>query len=173
MLEGYAQAGETEEAAKIFHQLTREGIKQNEFTFCSIINGCTAPTASVEQGKQFHAYAIKLRLNNALCVSSSLVTMYAKRGNIESTHEVFKRQMERDLVSWNSMISGYAQHGQAKKALEIFEEIQKRNLEVDAITFIGIISAWTHAGLVGKGQNYLNVMVNGHHINPMMGTTPA
>ncbi|KAL2981600.1 hypothetical protein AAZX31_13G298600 [Glycine max] len=161
MLEGYAQAGETEEAAKIFHQLTREGIKQNEFTFCSIINGCTAPTASVEQGKQFHAYAIKLRLNNALCVSSSLVTMYAKRGNIESTHEVFKRQMERDLVSWNSMISGYAQHRQAKKALEIFEEIQKRNLEVDAITFIGIISAWTHAGLVGKGQNYLNVMVNG------------
>ncbi|KAG4981051.1 hypothetical protein JHK82_034298 [Glycine max] len=66
MLAGYAQAGETEEAAKIFHQLTREGIKPNEFTFCSIINACTAPTASVEQGKQFHAYAIKLRLNNAL-----------------------------------------------------------------------------------------------------------
>ncbi|KAG4986677.1 hypothetical protein AAZX31_12G173000 [Glycine max] len=168
MLAGYAQAGETEEAAKIFHQLTREGIKPNEFTFCSIINACTAPTASVEQGKQFHAYAIKLRLNNALCVSSSLVTLYAKRGNIESAHEIFKRQKERDLVSWNSMISGYAQHGQAKKALEVFEEMQKRNLEVDAITFIGVISACAHAGLVGKGQNYFNIMINDHHINPTM-----
>ncbi|KAL9322675.1 hypothetical protein ACSQ67_010728 [Phaseolus vulgaris] len=168
MLAGYAHAGETEEAAKIFHQLTREGIKPNEFTFCSIINACTAPTASVEQGKQFHAYAIKLRLNNALCVSSSLVTMYAKRGNIDSAREVFKRQKERDLVSWNSMISGYAQHGQAKKALEVFEEMQKQKLQVDAITFIGVISACTHAGLVEKGQNYFNVMINDHHVNPTM-----
>ncbi|KAL2331936.1 hypothetical protein Fmac_019517 [Flemingia macrophylla] len=168
MLAGYAQAGETEEAAKIFHRLTREGIKPNEFTFSSIINACTAPTASVEQGKQFHAYAIKLRLNNFLCVSSSLVTMYAKRGNIDSAREVFKRQKERDLVSWNSMISGYAQHGQAKKALEVFEEMRKQNMEVDAITFIGVISACTHAGLVEKGQNYFNVMVNDHHINPTM-----
>jgi len=168
MLAGYAQAGETEEAVKTFHQLTREGIKPNEFTFCSIINACTAPTASVEQGKQFHAYAIKLRYNNALCVSSSLVTMYAKRGNIDSAHEVFKRQNERDLVSWNSMISGYAQHGQAKKALEVFEEMQRQKLQVDAITFIGVISACTHAGLVDKGQNYFNVMINDHHINPTM-----
>ncbi|KAK7324868.1 hypothetical protein VNO77_28762 [Canavalia gladiata] len=168
MLAGYAQTGETEEAAKIFLQLTKEGIRPNEFTFSSIINACAAPTASVEQGKQFHAYAIKMRLNNALCVSSALVTMYAKRGNIDSAHEVFKRQKERDLVSWNSMISGYAQHGQARKALEVYEEMQRQNLEVDAVTFVGVISACTHAGLVDKGQNYFNVMINDHHINPTM-----
>ncbi|XP_027344168.1 pentatricopeptide repeat-containing protein At2g27610 [Abrus precatorius] len=168
MLAGYAQTGETEEAAKIFLQLTKEGIRPNEFTFSSIINACAAPTASVEQGKQFHANAVKMRLNNALCVSSALVTMYAKRGNIDSAYEVFKRQKERDLVSWNSMISGYAQHGQAKKALEVFEEMQKRNLEVDAVTFIGVISACTHAGLVDKGQNYFDVMINHRHINPTM-----
>ncbi|KAK7272215.1 hypothetical protein RJT34_28688 [Clitoria ternatea] len=168
MLAGYAQAGETEAAAKIFHQLTREGIKPNEFTFSSIINACAAPTASVEQGKQFHAYAIKTRLINALCVNSALVTMYAKRGNIDSANEVFKRQKERDLVSWNSMISGYAQHGQANKALEVFEEMQKQNMEVDAVTFIGVISACTHAGLVEKGQNYFDAMINDHYVNPTM-----
>ncbi|KAI4334257.1 hypothetical protein L6164_018968 [Bauhinia variegata] len=166
MLAGYAKAGETEEAAKIFLQLTKEGIKPNEYTFSSIINACAAPTASVEQGKQFHACAIKTRLNDALCVSSALVTMYAKRGNIESAYEVFKRQGERDLVSWNSMISGYAQHGHAKKALEIFDEMKKQNLEMDAITFIGVITACTHAGLVEDGQNYINMMVNDHHIRP-------
>ncbi|CAI8592890.1 unnamed protein product [Vicia faba] len=168
MLAGYAQTGETEEAAKIFRQLIKEGIQPNEFTFSSIINACAAPTAAAEQGKQFHAYAIKMRLNNAICVCSSLVTMYAKRGNIDSAHEVFKRQKERDLVSWNSMISGYAQHGQAKKALEVFDAMQKRNMEVDAVTFIGVITACTHAGLVEKGQNYFNSMINDHHIYPTM-----
>ncbi|OIW15808.1 hypothetical protein TanjilG_04343 [Lupinus angustifolius] len=168
MLAGYAQAGETEEAAKIFLHLTREGTKPNEFTFSSIINACAAPTAAVEQGKQFHASALKMRFNNALCVSSALVTMYAKRGNIVSAHEVFKRQQERDLVSWNSMISGYAQHGQARKALEVFEEMQKQNLQVDAITFVGVFSACTHAGLVDEGQNYFNVMINDYQIDPTM-----
>ncbi|MED6205250.1 Pentatricopeptide repeat-containing protein [Stylosanthes scabra] len=122
--------------------------------------------AAVEQGKQFHACAIKMRLNNALCVSSALVTMYAKRGNIESAHEVFKRQKERDLVSWNSMISGYAQHGQANKALEVFEKMQKQNMEMDVVTFVGVISACTHAGLVDKGEKYFNLMINDHHISP-------
>ncbi|CAL5200650.1 unnamed protein product [Lathyrus oleraceus] len=168
MLAGYAQTGETEEAAKIFRQLIKEGVKPNEFTFSSILNACAAPTAAAEQGKQFHAYAIKMRLNNAVCVCSSLVTMYAKRGNIDSAHEVFKRQKERDLVSWNSMISGYAQHGQAKKALEVFDAMQKRNMEVDVVTFIGVITACTHAGLVEKGQSYFNSMINDHHINPTM-----
>ncbi|KAF7815553.1 pentatricopeptide repeat-containing protein [Senna tora] len=168
MVAGYAQTGETEEAVKIFLQLVKEGIKPNEFTFSSIINACASPTASVEQGKQFHASAIKMRLDNALCVSSALVTMYAKRGNIESAHEVFKRQGERDLVSWNSMISGYAQHGHANKALEVFEKMKNQNLEVDSITFIGVISACTHAGLVDEGQSYFNMMVNDHLITPTM-----
>ncbi|KAJ1390243.1 Tetratricopeptide-like helical domain superfamily [Sesbania bispinosa] len=73
MLAGYAQTGETEEAAKIFCQLTKEGIKPNEFTFSSIINACAAPTAAVEQGKQFHACAIKMRFNNALCACNSVI----------------------------------------------------------------------------------------------------
>ena len=59
--------------------------------------------------------------------------MYAKRGNIESASKVFQRQRERDLVSWNSMISGYAQHGRAKKALEVFKEMQRQNMTMSMI----------------------------------------
>ncbi|KAJ4724792.1 Pentatricopeptide repeat-containing protein [Melia azedarach] len=168
MLAGCAQIGDTEAAVKIFRQLTSEGVKPNEFTFSSVINACAAPTAAVEQGKQFHAFSIKSKLNNALCVSSALVTMYAKKGNIECAKEVFKRQGERDLVSWNSMIAGYAQHGQARKALEIFGEMQNQGLEMDGITFIGVITACTHAGLVDEGQQYFDIMVKDHHIYPTM-----
>lgn len=168
MLAGYAQIGETEGCVKLFAHLTKEGFLPNEFTFSSVIHACAAPTAAVEQGKQFHALSIKSRLNDALCVSSALITMYAKRGNIESAKEVFKRQNERDLVSWNSMISGFAQHGQVKKALEVFVDMQRQQLKFDGITFIGVISACTHAGLVDEGQRYFNLMVEDHNICPTM-----
>ncbi|GAV58577.1 PPR domain-containing protein/PPR_2 domain-containing protein/DYW_deaminase domain-containing protein [Cephalotus follicularis] len=168
MLAGYGQIDDTEEAIKIFMWLTKEGIKPNEFTFSSVIHVCAAPTAAVEQGKQFHAWAIKSRFSNSFFVSSALVTMYAKKGNIDSANAVFDRQRERDLVSWNSMIFGYAQHGHAKKALKVFEEMRRQNFEMDCITFIAVISACTHAGLVIEGQRYFNMMVNDQHIDPKM-----
>ncbi|KAL0417607.1 UNVERIFIED_CONTAM: Pentatricopeptide repeat-containing protein [Sesamum radiatum] len=168
MLVGYAQEEDTEGAVKFFGQLAKEGVKPNEFTFSSILNACATPSAAIEQGKQFHAGSIKFGYNNALMVSSALVTLYAKKGNIESANEVFKRQQERDLVSWNSMISGYAQHGYGEKALQVFKEMQERNLEMDEITFIGVISACTHSGLVSEGELYFDMMVNNLHISPTM-----
>ncbi|OMO89147.1 hypothetical protein COLO4_19916 [Corchorus olitorius] len=168
MLAGYAQIGDSEGASKTFIQLAKEGFKPNKYTFSSAINACAASTAPLEQGKQFHAWAIKSKLSDALCVSSALVTMYAKRGNIDNAYQVFKRQPERDLVSWNSMVSGYAQHGHAKKALEVFEEMQRQKIEMDDITFIGVISACTHSGFVEEGEKYFNMMVKDHHILPTM-----
>lgn len=168
MLAGYAQVGEIDGAVKIFLKLAKEGIRPNEFTFSSVIHACAGPTAAAEQGKQFHTLSIKTRLNNALCVSSALVTMYAKRGIIESANEVFKRQRERDLISWNSMISGFAQHGQGKKALQIFEDMRRKQIKMDGITFIGVISACTHVGLVDEGQRYFEMMVKDYHISPTM-----
>lgn len=66
------------------------------------------------------------------------------------------------------MISGYAQHGHGQKALEVFDEMRRRDFEMDDITFIGVISACTHAGLVDEGQRYFNMMVKDHHIDPTM-----
>ncbi|GAB4859766.1 Pentatricopeptide repeat-containing protein At2g27610 [Ancistrocladus abbreviatus] len=168
MVAGYAQIGDTEGAINIFRELTKEGIWPNEFTFSSVINACAAPIAAAEQGKQFHAFSIKSGFSNALCVSSALVTMYAKRGNIRNANEVFNGQGERDLVSWNSMISGFAQHGYGKKALKIFKEMQRQKMEMDGITFIGVISACTHAGLVVEGEKYFDLMIKEHHLSPTM-----
>ncbi|CAI9114305.1 OLC1v1014997C1 [Oldenlandia corymbosa var. corymbosa] len=168
MLAGYAQAENIEGAVNVFQQLAREGVRPNEYTFSSVIDACNAPTATAEQGKQFHASSIKTGYSNALCVSSALVTMYAKRGNIESADAVFKRQQVRDLVSWNSMITGYAQHGYGKKALMVFEEMRMKNMAMDSVTFIGIISACTHVGLVKEGERYFDMMINDLQILPTM-----
>ena len=168
MLAGYAQVGDTEGAISIYCKLGNEGYHPNEYTFSSVMNSCAAPEAAVEQGKQFHAFSIKYGYNNYLCISSALVTMYSKKGNIESADKVFRRQGERDLVSWNSMISGYAQHGYAHKAIEVFEEMREKNISMDGITFIGVISACTHAGLLEEGQKYFDQMVMKHHVCPTM-----
>ncbi|KAG6433092.1 hypothetical protein SASPL_104699 [Salvia splendens] len=168
MLVAYAQQDDTEGAVRFYGQLAKEGAWPNEFTFSTIINACETQSAATDQGKLFHASSIKSGYNNTLIVSSALVTMYAKKGDIESGDQVFKRQQERDLVSWNSMISGYAQHGYGEKALGVFKEMQKRDLEMDDITFIGVISACTHIGLVSEGEAYFDMMVNKLHISPTM-----
>ncbi|XP_073155840.1 pentatricopeptide repeat-containing protein At2g27610 isoform X1 [Henckelia pumila] len=168
MLSGYAQEDDIKGAVTIFLRLAKDGIRPNEFTFSSIINACAMPRAAAQQGKQFHASSIKFCCNNAVIVSSALVTMYAKKGDIESANEIFKRQQKRDLVSWNSMISGYAHHGYGEKALKVFEEMQNRNLEMDEITFIGVISACTHAGLVHEGQIFFDMMRKKLYIPPTM-----
>ncbi|KAG7019303.1 Pentatricopeptide repeat-containing protein, partial [Cucurbita argyrosperma subsp. argyrosperma] len=166
MLSGLAQIGDSEKAMELFNQLVKEGVKPNEYSFSSVINACSSPTATAEHGKQVHATSIKSGKSNALCVSSALVTMYSKRGNIESANKVFIRQEEKDTVSWNSMITGYAQHGDAKKALEVFQVMQNKGLSMDDVTFIGVLTACTHAGLVQEGEKYFNIMTNDCHINP-------
>ncbi|XP_038878171.1 pentatricopeptide repeat-containing protein At2g27610 isoform X2 [Benincasa hispida] len=165
MLSGLAQTGDFEKAMEVFIQLVKEGVKPNEYTFSSVINACSSPAATVEHGKQIHATAVKSGKSNALCVSSSLLTMYSKRGNIESANKVFSRQEEKDIVSWNSMITGYAQHGDAKKALEVFQVMRNQGLPMDDVTFIGVLTACTHAGLVEEGEKYFNIMINDCHID--------
>ncbi|KAJ9555523.1 hypothetical protein OSB04_010137 [Centaurea solstitialis] len=166
MISGYANCGDVDGAVRVFRRLVNNGVRPNEYTFSCILDACASPTAGVEQGKQFHVGAIKEGYNDDLCVSSALVNMYAKRGNIESANKVFQRQPERNLVSWISMISGYAQNGYGKKALEIFEELRKENLEMNDITFIVVITACTHAGLVDEGERYFDMMVNNLNIDP-------
>ncbi|XP_047317433.1 pentatricopeptide repeat-containing protein At2g27610 [Impatiens glandulifera] len=159
MVAAFAQVGDADGAAKVFVQMGKEGVRPNEFTFSSAINACASPSATNVLGKQFHSSSIKHGYSDSSCVSTSLVTMYAKRGNIESASEVFISRTDRDLVSWNSMISGYARHGYGEKAIEVFHEMLDKGLQMDNITFIGVITACAHAGLVEKGERYFEMMV--------------
>ncbi|KAL3625292.1 hypothetical protein CASFOL_030746 [Castilleja foliolosa] len=168
MLVGYAQDEDIERAVTFFNQLVKKGVEPNEFTFSSIINACASSSAGAEQGKLFHACLIKSGYNNFMIVSSALLTMYSKKGDIGSANRMFESQSERDLVSWNSMISGYAQHGYVEKALKVFNEMLERTLQMDEITFIGVISACTHAGFVNEGEKYYNMMVSDLGISPTM-----
>ncbi|CAL4908453.1 unnamed protein product [Urochloa decumbens] len=168
MLTCYAQAGDCDGATNVFIKMSMHGVKPNEFTISSVIDACASPTAGVDLGRQFHAISIKHRYQDAICVSSALISMYARKGSIESAQSVFERQTDRDLVSWNSMISGYAQHGYSQKALDIFRQMEAEGIEMDGVTFLAVIMGCTHAGLVGEGRKYFDLMIRDYEITPTM-----
>ncbi|KAJ1703137.1 hypothetical protein LUZ63_002916 [Rhynchospora breviuscula] len=168
MLACHAQAGDSEGAVNLFKEMVMQRVKPNEYSLSSVIDASCSANAPTDLGKQFHAVTIKYKYLNSICVSSALVTMYAKKGSIESAQKVFDRQSNRDLVSWNSIICSYAQHGYGERALEILREMEKSGVEMDGVTFIGVLTGCAHAGLLEEGKRYFNSMVNVHHIKPTM-----
>ncbi|CAM0943085.1 unnamed protein product [Alopecurus aequalis] len=168
MLSCYSQAGDCEGATNVYIKMSMQGIEPNEFTISSAIDACASLTAGVDQGRQFHAVSIKYRHQDAICVGSALVSMYARKGSIDSARSVFERQTDRDLVSWNSMISGYAQHGYSKEALDTFRQMEAADIEMDGVTFLAVIIGCTHVGLMKEGQQYFDSMVRDHKISPTM-----
>eukprot|EP01018_Ginkgo_biloba_P008645 Gb_28764 [translate_table: standard] len=165
MIAGYAQNGQAEKALKIFWQVQRVGMDQNQFTLSSALSAC-ASLAALEEGYQVHTVTIKTGFQFDVFVGSALVDMYAKCGTIEDAHTVFGKMPLRNVVSWNAMIAGFAQHGLGNETLEKFEEMQQAGMEPNNITFVCVLSACSHAGLVDEGQLYFDSMVRDHGIKP-------
>lgn len=165
MIGGYVQNGENENAMNLYGRMRTEGIMPNELTMASILKACSC-LAALEQGKQIHACTIKHGFGLEIPIGSSLSTMYAKCGSLEDGSIVFRRMPRRDIVSWNAMISGLAQNGHGNEALELFEDMQLEGTKPDYVTFVNILSACSHMGLVKRGWAYFNMMSDKFGIVP-------
>lgn len=168
MVSAYAQNEHGESALKLFYKMQRENITLDESTFASAVGACASLGAAIGRGKQLHASIIKSGFESALCVRGALVSMYAKCGSIEDAKVVFDRKPTLDVVLWNTMIAGYAQHGYGKKALQLFEQMQCAGLKPNCITFVSVLSACSHAGLMVEGYHHFNSMISCYQITPMM-----
>ncbi|KAH9295945.1 hypothetical protein KI387_039533, partial [Taxus chinensis] len=172
IIAGHAQNGHSEEAAGLFCQMKREGIYPTHYTFANVLSAC-ASLATLELGEQVHSHIVKAGFqfktgfDADVFVGNSLVDMYAKCGNIVNARLAFNKLLERDGVSWNAMIVGYAQNGYGKEALEVFEQMLKESMIPDRITLIGVLSACSHAGLVDEGRHHFNSMTQVHCITPL------
>ncbi|XP_057425439.1 pentatricopeptide repeat-containing protein At4g21065-like [Lotus japonicus] len=165
MITGYAQTDQAEKALKFLNLMRQEGIKLNEFTVAGCLSGCSQITAT-ESGMQLHSVAIKSGLLLDMHVSSALVDMYAKCGSIEDAETIFKGLVTRDTVLWNTMICGFSQHGHGNKALETFQAMKDEGILPDEVTFLGVLSACSHMGLVEEGKRHFNSMSNVYGITP-------
>lgn len=165
LITGYAQNGRNEEALEQFCQMLQTNIKANQFTFASILSAC-ASLASLEKGKQITAHVVKSGFETDVFVGGALIDMHAKCGSMEEAHKVFCKMPEHNVVSWTAMIMGYAQHGNAKYALQFFEQMQKAGMKPNHITFVGVLFACSHVGLVDEGYRYFDSMSRDYCITP-------
>ena len=157
MLFGYAQQSESEDALRLFLKLQHTRHRSNEFTFVAVITAASNQ-ASLPHGQQFHNLLQKSGLEFDPFVNNALVDMYAKCGCLEDARKIFNSAIWRDVVCWNSMISTYAQHGEAIEALKMFDEMIKERIQPNYVTFVGVLSACGHVGLVEDGFHHFNSM---------------
>ncbi|KAK8949476.1 Pentatricopeptide repeat-containing protein [Platanthera zijinensis] len=144
-------------ALKMFAMIRRSGLKPDLFTFSSILSVC-GDLAALEQGEQIHAQAMKTGFLSDLVVNSALVTMYNKCGFIEKAAKGFVEMSARTLISWTSMITAYSQHGRSMEALQLFEDMRMAGVRPNKITFVGVLSACSHVGMVHEAENYFKMM---------------
>ncbi|KAJ0733251.1 putative tetratricopeptide-like helical domain superfamily, DYW domain-containing protein [Helianthus annuus] len=164
MVSGYVDNGRADDGLKLFRTMVETGVKPNSSTISSVLLGCSN-LSSLKLGKQVHQFINKSPLSLHTMVNTSLISMYSKCGDLETAWKLFRETLHKDIVTWNAMISGFAQHGEGEKALLLFNTM-KKEVKPDWITFIGVLSACNHAGLVNRGIQYFDSMQRDYKIEP-------
>ncbi|KAL9684123.1 hypothetical protein QQ045_021557 [Rhodiola kirilowii] len=154
---GLGDEGEGEEALKLYIRMNGEGASLEDYTFTTVLMICSELT-TLHFGKQCHSQVTKAGFRSYASVCNALVTMYARCGNMDSALEVFRAMETRNVISWNSIICGYAHHGYGYRAIKMFRQMRLTDLKPDQITFVGLLSACDHAGLVQNSKHYFNFM---------------
>lgn len=165
IITGYVQNGDFEGALNLYCRMQMEGVIPNELTMGSVLKACSS-LAALDQGKQMHARIIKYGFNLEVPIGSALSAMYAKCGSLDDGYLIFWRMPTRDVISWNAMISGLSQNGRGNEALELFEEMCLEGTKPDHVTFVNLLSACSHMGLVERGWAYFNMMFDKFNITP-------
>lgn len=165
MISGYVTVGNYFEALHMYDKMNVAGVKPDAVTFSSLLSACSQ-LAALEKGKEIHNCVSERGLETNEVVMGALLDMYAKCGAVDEARIVFNKLPERDVVSWTSIITAYGSNGQALEALRLFGEMQQSNAKPDAVTFLEVLSACSHAGLVDKGYYYFNQMTIKFGINP-------
>ncbi|XP_021837011.2 pentatricopeptide repeat-containing protein ELI1, chloroplastic [Spinacia oleracea] len=165
MIDGYAQHGRPNDALILFQKMLKAKFKPTEFTVLSILSAC-GQLGAFELGKWVHSYIMNNKIKVNVHVGTALVDMYAKCGSLKDAKLVFDGIIDKDVVLWNSMIVGYAMHGFSKEALQLFDELLFKGLRPTYITFIGVLNACAHAGLVSAGKKFFALMKDAYNLEP-------
>ncbi|GMY31765.1 pentatricopeptide repeat-containing protein At1g06143 [Fagus crenata] len=168
MVSCYSQHQKFREALAVFNEMMSKGIHPDEVTLATIISAC-AHLGALDLGKEIHLYILQNGFDLDVYIGSALIDMYAKCGNLDRSLSVFFKLREKNLFCWNSVIDGLAVHGYANEALKMFRRMESEKIKPNGITFISVLSACTHAGLVNEGRRMFLGMTDDYSIPPEVG----
>ncbi|KAL8196639.1 hypothetical protein R6Q57_012875 [Mikania cordata] len=153
LLGGYCQKGDFDTVIELFRAMKQVDL----YSFGTMIRAC-AGLAAVRQGKEVHCQYLRKHSCQCIIIESALVDLYSKCGCIEFAYRLFKRMQTRNLITWNSIISGFAQNGRGVDAIKMFDDMINEGMKPDGISFVGVLFACSHAGLVDQGRSYFMLM---------------
>ena len=159
LIAGYSHHDQDHEALMCLELMQREGLSMNEVTFTCILKAC-GNTQDLEKGKQIHNEIIRKGLFKNIVLSNALVFMYAKCGMLVKARVVLEDLPHRNVISWSTIIAGYAQDGQGHEALLCFEQMRREGLSPNDITFICILKAIGATGAIQKGKEIHDEIVD-------------
>uniref|UniRef100_A0ACD5V9H0 Uncharacterized protein n=1 Tax=Avena sativa TaxID=4498 RepID=A0ACD5V9H0_AVESA len=166
MITGYAQNGMSREAISLFYSMRKAGARPDKITLVGVLSACAA-VGALELGTELDSYASHRGLYNNVYVGTALVDMYSKCGNHNKAVQVFGKLPCKNEASWNALICGLAFNGRGHEAIRQFELMRnEEGLRPDDITFIGVLSACVHAGLLEDGRRWFNSLTAEFQIIP-------
>ncbi|KAF9614099.1 hypothetical protein IFM89_015361 [Coptis chinensis] len=163
----YAQNGASNSAIMLFHDMRRAGLDPDKITLIGVLSA-SASIGALDLGKWVSEYASQKGLQHNVYVGTGLIDMYAKCGRIDDALRIFNGMPEKNVVSWNSMISALAFHGRAQEAISLFKCMLEEDGAIcpNDITFVGVLSACVHAGLIDEGRHWFYMMQHTYGLVP-------
>ncbi|XP_043700325.1 pentatricopeptide repeat-containing protein At3g62890-like [Telopea speciosissima] len=165
VVSAYSQSGRHKEALLVFHNMRSAGFEPTQATLISVLSSA-AQLGALEEGKWVHGYIDYNGISLTASLGTALLNMYAKCGCIDDAMQIFAEMPLRDSLAWTAMISSLAMHGQGEKALVLFDEMLSLGLQPDHVTFVGVLSACSHAGLIEEGLYHFEHMKKVFRISP-------
>lgn len=162
MILGYIDMGLGHLALEHFREMQGKGVRIDNTTISTIL-----PVCDLRCGKQIHAYVRKSNFNCTIVVYNALVHMYSIHGCIEYSYSVFSTMVKKDLVSWNTIIGGFAMHGLGQTAVKLLQEMSDSGISPDSVTFSSALSACSHSGLVDEGNELFYRMIKDFGMTPV------
>lgn len=167
MISAYTHTDFTDEALDLFRLMLRTtGVEPNQTTIATIVSACTR-SGSTRLARLIHEYVdsrgIELLNNHTV---AALIDLHCKCGDLSRAYELFRNWKQKDLICYSSMVAGFGVHGRGKEAIRVFNELLGTDLKPDAICFISVLTACSHAGMVDEGRRYFEEMRGKYCIPP-------
>ncbi|KAF3441265.1 hypothetical protein FNV43_RR15178 [Rhamnella rubrinervis] len=165
MLSGLTNLGYYQESLALFRKVQIEKIQPDEFMLVNVLSAC-AQAGDLDEGKYIHLLIDRFKVNCDVVLGTALVDMYAKCGALHLALQVFEKMRTRSVFTWNAMIGGLAMHGHGEEAIMLFDQMKGSKVVPDDVTFIALLGACSHAGLIDEGLEIFKTMKESFQIEP-------
>ncbi|KAK8952233.1 Pentatricopeptide repeat-containing protein [Platanthera zijinensis] len=157
MISGYSQQNRFNEAFELFNQMKDLEMKPNGIAMASLLSLC-ADAGALDRGRSLHAFIQQRGIKMDVVLATALVDMYAKCGEMEKASILFNGTDDKDVCMWNAMLNGLAMNGCGEEAIRVFSDMNEAGIRPNGVSFVGILKACSHTGLVAEGKQFFRGM---------------